>query len=133
MHPYRKTKFSMFIDVPYPAINYHATSSEIIGSGRHETSPTGRIKTLRLLDVHDLSLFVEIREMSRRRGRRLITHLNHFYRNCRAKHFGLASPSIGRPHGDAIEETTEWVFELDQCISDLGVEKLAVFPVWRGR
>jgi hypothetical protein len=106
----------MFVDIPHPPVNHHAFGSKKLGPSRHETAPTGRWQSFRLLDIHDTVILVVVHKVLFESGRRFVAHLDHA--DC---HGGTMDPSLRarREHANTIEKTALWVVELPERICNL--------------
>ena len=110
----------MFIDITHPAIDNDTICPQVTRPGGHEPAPASRVEAFRLLNVHNLPSLIEVCEMSWQAGGLTLAHLHHLHRNRRTEEsFLTALSSLGRPHGESIEESPKRILELHQRISDL--------------
>jgi hypothetical protein len=116
---YVKTEVPMLIEIPNPAINDDACSTDMMGARRHQPSPAGRIKPLWLLDIHDLPGLIVVCEVLFRLGRVIVAHFYHLDCDSWAEDLAWTGAVGGREHVDAIKEATIGILELCKRVPNL--------------
>lgn len=105
----------MFLYVPHPTVDDDTQRTQLVGSCGHESSPTCRMQSLRLLDIHHMPLFIGICEVHWRRWSWAFA-LDHLYGDGRAVYSGAW---LRRKHFQTIQEASVGILEFDQSIPNL--------------